>query len=110
MLSNFVLSLSRVETVGLGAQDGDKGGQADCVNDGQGIDNTHQVRQLLVLAGHGYFAPGVLTEVEALSADLDLGDVDSFSPLMTINSMGLVVSAELHNNIEVTGGKSAEYF
>ena len=39
-----------------------------------------------------------------------LGDVDSFSPLMTINSMGLVVSAELHNNIEVTGGKSAEYF
>ena len=35
--------------------------------------------------------------------DLDLGDVDSFSSLMTINPMGLVVSAELHNNTEVMG-------
>ena len=56
-----------------------------------------------MLVDHGYSLSGVMTEVEALSADLDLGDVDSFSPLMTINPMGLVVSAELHNNIEVMG-------
>ena len=89
--------------MGLGVQDGDKGGRAECANDVQGIDTTHQVRQLLVLADHGYSAPGVLTEVEARNADLDLGDMDSFSPLMTINPIGLVMSAELHNNTEVMG-------
>ena len=103
MLSNSVLSLSDAEIVGLGVQDGGKGGRADCANDVQGIDTSHQVRQLSVLADHGYSASGVLTEVEALSADLDLGDVHSFSPLMTINPMGLVVSVELHNNTEVMG-------
>ena len=56
-----------------------------------------------MLADHGYSVLGVLTEVEALSADLDLDDVDSFSPLTTINPMGLVVLAELHNNTEVMG-------
>ena len=42
-----------------------------------------------------------LTEVETASADEGLGDLDSFPPLMTINPLGLVVSAELNRNTEV---------
>ena len=36
-------------------------------------------------------------------ADLGLGDVDSFSPLMTITPQGLVVSAELNSDTGVLG-------
>ena len=42
-----------------------------------------------------------LTKVKTASANEGLGDVDSLSPLLTINSLGLVVSAELNSNIEV---------
>ena len=44
-----------------------------------------------------------LTEVETASADEVLGDVDSFSPLMTINPLWLVVSAKLNGNTEMMG-------
>ena len=42
-----------------------------------------------------------LTEVETAYADEGLGDVDNSSPLMTINPLGLVVTAELNSNTEV---------
>ena len=42
-----------------------------------------------------------LTKVKTASANEGLGDVDSLYPLLTINSLGLVVSAELNSNIEV---------
>ena len=62
-----------------------------CVSDIQGIDTSHQANQLVL----------ALTEVETASADEGLGDLDSFPPLMTINPLGLVVSAELNRNTEV---------
>ena len=93
VLSNYVLSPSRVGTKELGVQGGDEGGRVDCVSDIQGIDTSHQANQLVL----------ALTEVETASADEGLGDVDSFSLLMTINPLGLVVSAELNSNIEVMG-------
>ena len=42
-------------------------------------------------------------EGEAVIVDLGLGDVDSFSPLMTITTQGLVVSVELNRDTEVLG-------
>ena len=42
-------------------------------------------------------------EGEAVIVDLGLGDVDSFSPLMTITPQGLVVSVELNRDTEVLG-------
>jgi len=69
VLSDYVLSLSRVGTADLGIQDGDEGGWVDC----------------------------------AISANMGLGDGDCFSPLMTINPLGLVVSDELNSNNEVMG-------
>jgi len=94
VLSNYVLSISRTRTKDLGIQDGDEGGQVDCASDIQGIDTSHQANQLLVLA---------LTEVDVVSADIGLGNGDSLSPLMTINPLGLVVSAELNSKSEVMG-------
>ena len=44
-----------------------------------------------------------LTKAETASVDKGSGDVDSFSPLMTINPLGLVVSAELNSNTKVMG-------
>ena len=93
VLSNYVLSPSRVGTKELGVQGGDEGGRVDCVSDIQGIDTSHQANQLVL----------ALTEVETASADEGLGDVDSFSLLMTINPLGLVVSVELNSNTEVMG-------
>ena len=93
VLSNYVLSISKARTEDLGIQDGDEGGRVDCASDIQGIDTSHQANQLLVLA---------LTEVDVVSANMGLGG-DSLSPLMTINPLGLVVSAELNSNTEVMG-------
>ena len=42
-----------------------------------------------------------LTEVETAYAVEVLGDVESSSPLMSINPLGVVVTAELNSNIEV---------
>ena len=42
-----------------------------------------------------------LTEVETAYAIEVLGDVESFSPLMSINPLGVVVTAELNSNIKV---------
>ena len=56
-----------------------------------GIDTSHQANQSVL----------ALTKVKIASANEGLGDVDSLSPLLTINSLGLVVSAELNSNIEV---------
>ena len=72
----------------------DEGGRVDCAGDVQGIDTSHQANQLSVLA---------LTEVDAISANMGLGDGDCFSSLMTINPLGLVVSDELNSNNEVMG-------
>ena len=72
----------------------DEGGRVDCAGDVQGIDTSHQANQLSVLA---------LTEVDAISANMGLGDGDCFSSLMSINPLGLVVSDELNSNNEVMG-------
>ena len=42
-------------------------------------------------------------EGEAVTAELGLGDVDSFSALMTVTPQVLVVSAELNRDTEVLG-------
>ena len=86
VLSNLVLSPSRVgieELVVLGGVEGGRV-EGDCVF--QGIDSPHQTNQPVL----------ALTEI-----DEGLGDVDCSSPLMTINPLGLVVSAELNGNTEV---------
>ena len=44
-----------------------------------------------------------LTEVDAISANMGLGDGDCFSSLMSINPLRLVVSDELNSNNEVMG-------
>lgn len=90
MLSNYTLSLSRVGTEEFGVQGGDEGGRVDCASDIQGMDTSQQANQSML----------ALTKVETASANASLGDVDSFSPLMTINPLGLVMSAELNSNTE----------
>ena len=94
LLSDYVLSILRARTEDLGIQDRDEGGWVDCASDIQGIDTSHQANQLSMLA---------LTEVDAVSVDMGLGDGDSLSPLMTINPLGLVVLAEMNSNTEVMG-------
>ena len=44
-----------------------------------------------------------LTKADMVNADMGLGNGDSFSPLMTINPLGLVVSDELNCDNEVMG-------
>ena len=91
VLSNYDLSTSRVGTEELGIQGGDEGGRVVCASDILGIDTSHQANQSVL----------ALTEVETACADEGLGDVVSFSPLMTINPLGLVVSAEVNSNTKV---------
>ncbi|KAF3968717.1 hypothetical protein CMV_007427 [Castanea mollissima] len=90
VVSNYNSSPSRVGNEEVGVQGGDEGGQVDCASDKQGINTPHQVDQSV----------WALTEVEIISADEGLGCVDSFSPLLTINPLELVVLAELNGNIE----------
>ena len=73
---------------------GDEGGRVEGASDVQGIDTSHQTNQLSVLA---------LTEADMVNADMGLGNGDSFSPLMTINPLGLVVSDELNCDNEMMG-------
>ena len=93
-LFEYVLSLSRVGNADLGIQNGDEGDWVDCASDVQGIDTSHQTNQLSVLA---------LTEADMVNAEMGLGNGDSFSPLMTINPLGLVVLDELNCDNEVMG-------
>ena len=93
-LSEYVLSLSRVGNADLGIQNGDEGDRVNCASDVQGIDTSHQTNQLSVLA---------LIEADMVNADMGLGNGDSFSPLITINPLGLVGSDELNCDNEVMG-------
>ena len=76
----------RVGIEELGVPGGVEGGTVKGAYDIQGIDTPHQTNQLVL----------ALTEV-----DEGLDDVDSSSPLMTFNPLGLVVMAELNSNTEV---------
>ena len=91
VLSNYVLSPSRVGIEELGVPGGNEGGRVECASDIQGIDTSYQTNQSVL----------TLTEVETTYIDKGLGDMDSSSPLMTINPLGLVVMAELNSNTEV---------
>ena len=93
-LFEYVLSLSRVGNADLGIQNGDEGDRVNCASDVQGIDTSHQTNQLSVLA---------LIEADMVNADMGLGNGDSFSPLITINPLGLVESDELNCDNEVMG-------
>ena len=85
----------------LGAQDGAEGGRVGCA--AQGIDTSHQANTLVVSVDQSYPKARVSMEGEAVTAELGLGDVDSFSALMTVTPQGLVVSAELNRDTEVLG-------
>uniref|UniRef100_A0A7N2KUK5 Reverse transcriptase zinc-binding domain-containing protein n=1 Tax=Quercus lobata TaxID=97700 RepID=A0A7N2KUK5_QUELO len=82
-LSNYMLSPPRVGIEDLGVPGGDEGGQVEGASDIQGLDTSQQANQLELALTEG------------------LGDVVSSSPLMTINPLELVVTAELNSNSEV---------
>ena len=90
-LSNYVLSPPRVGIEEWDVPSGDEDDQVEGASDIQGIDTSHQANQLVL----------ALTEVETAYAVEVLGDVESSSPLMSINPLGVVVTAELNSNIEV---------
>ena len=81
VLSNYALSPPRVGIEIRGVPGGDEGGWVEGASDIQGT--------------------VALTEVETAYAVEVLGDVDSSSPLMSINPLELVVTAELNSIAEV---------
>ena len=91
VLYNYVLSPLKVGIKELCVPGGDEDGRVKGASDIQGINTSHQTNQPML----------ALTEVETAYADEGLGDVDSSSLLMTINPLGLVVTAELNSNTEV---------
>ena len=91
LVSNCALNPSRIRFEELGIQGEDEGGQVDCVSVIQGLDTSLQANQSVL----------ALVEVETPCTDEDLDDVDSLSPLMTINPLGLVVSIEVNSKTKV---------
>ena len=85
VLSNYVMSSLRVGLEDLGVSGGDEGGRVKGASDIQGFDTSQQANQ------------------SELALIEDLGDVVSSSPLMTINPLELVVTAELNSNSKVMG-------
>ena len=90
-LSNYVLSPLRVGIKEWGVLGGDVGDRVEGASVIQGIDTSHKANQLVL----------ALTEVETAYAVEVLGDVESSSPLMSINPLGVVVTVELNSNTEV---------
>ena len=78
-----MLSPPRVGIEDLGVPGGVEGGRVEGASDIQGLDTSQQANQLELALIEG------------------LGDVVSSSPLMTINPLELVVTAELNSNSEV---------
>ncbi|KAF3972963.1 hypothetical protein CMV_003577 [Castanea mollissima] len=72
---------------------GDEDDQVEGASDILGIDISHEANQLVL----------TLTEVETAYAVEVLGDVESSSPLMSINPLGVVVSVETNSNAEFIG-------
>ena len=85
VLSNYILDPSRFGSEELGIQGGDEGDRVVCARDTQGIDTSHLANQSVL----------ALTKVETLPY------VDNFSPLTTINPLGLAVLAEVNSFMEV---------
>ena len=83
-LSNYVLSPLRVGIEELGVLGGDEGDWVEGTSDIQGIDTSYQANQLVL----------ALTEVETAYAIEAQGDIESSSPLMSINPLGAVVMTE----------------
>ena len=75
VLSNYILDPSRFGSEELGIQGGDEGDRVVCARDTQGIDTSHLANQSVL----------ALNKVETLPY------VDNFSPLTTINPLGLAV-------------------
>ena len=90
-LSNYVLSPLRVGIEEWGVSGGDEGDRVEGVSDIQGIDTFHQANRSVL----------ALTEVKTAYAVEVLGDLESSSPLMSINPLGVVVTNELNSNTEV---------
>ena len=90
-LSNFVPSPRRVGIMEGGVPGGDEGDRVEGASDIQGIDTSYQANQSVL----------ALTEVETAHAVEGMGDMESSSPLMSINPLGVVVTAELNCNSEV---------
>ena len=90
-LSNYVLSPPRVGIKEWGVLSRDEGDRVKVASDIQGIDTSIQANQLV----------SALTEVETAYAVEVLGDGESSSPLMSINPLRVVVTAELNCNTEV---------
>ena len=90
-LSHYVLSPPRVGIKEWGVPGGDEGGRVEGASDIQGIDTSIQANQLV----------SALSEVNTTYAVEALGDVESSSPWMSINPLGVVVTAELNCNTKV---------
>ena len=67
----------------------------------QGIDTSHKANQLVLALTKANQLVLAFTEVETAYAVEVLGDVESSSPLMSINPLGVVVTVELNSNTEV---------
>ena len=90
-LSNHILSPPRIGIEVWGVPGGDEGGRVEGASDIQGIDTSIQANRSVL----------ALSEVETAYAAEALGDVESSSPLMSINPLGVVVTTELNCNTKV---------
>ena len=90
-LSNYILSPPRVGIEEWGVSGGDEGDRVKDASDIQGIDTSIQVNQSVL----------ALIEVETAYAVEALSDGESSSPLMSINPLRVVVTAELNCNTKV---------
>ena len=84
VLYNYVLSPLKVRIKELCVPGGDEDGRVKGASDIQGINTSHQTNQLVL----------ALTEVETAYAIEAQGDIESSSPLMSINPLGAVVMTE----------------
>ncbi|KAF3974752.1 hypothetical protein CMV_001942 [Castanea mollissima] len=94
VLSNYILSSSRIGFEELVVLGGDEGDRVEGASDIQGLDTSLPANQAVL----------ALTEVGTAYAEEGLGDAVSSSPLMTINPLGLVMTADLNSNFECFTG------
>ena len=95
VLSNYALSPPRVGIEVKVVSDGDVGGRVEGAIDIQGTDSSHQANQSVL----------ALTEVEKAYVVEVLGDVDSSSPLMSINPLevnGIAKVRRFDNSLNVS--------
>ena len=91
VLSNYALSPPRVGIEVRGVPSGDVGGRVEGASDIQGTYSSHQANRSVL----------ALIEVEKAYAVEVLGDVDSSSPLMSINPLELNSIVEVNGIVEV---------